>query len=118
MVRLPIGCSQCDVFPPLRWFGGRPPQAISYTPMSNFASPSVGVPAPRSRAPIRLQIVSSCAASPEGDGWLHEIKHDGHRQLAIIARDDITLISRNGRDHTAPLREPFRGLAGLPPLVR
>ena len=31
------------------------------------------------------QIVSPAAAPPEGEGWLHEIKHDGHRLVAIIA---------------------------------
>ena len=32
---------------------------------------------------VRLQIVSSCAEPPAGDDWLHEIKHDGHRLLAV-----------------------------------
>jgi bifunctional non-homologous end joining protein LigD len=31
---------------------------------------------------IRLQIVSPGAQPPEGEGWLHEINHDGHRLLA------------------------------------
>jgi hypothetical protein len=68
---------------------------------------------------IRLQIVSPGAEPPEGDGWLHEIKHDGHRLLAIINGEALKLLSRNGRDRTALFREPFRPLigAGLPRMV-
>jgi ATP-dependent DNA ligase len=47
---------------------------------------------------------------------LHEIKHDGHRLLAIVAGDDVKLISRNGHDRTHLFRAPFRGLTG-PSLV-
>ena len=86
--------------------------------MPNFAFPPAAVRAEILR-PLRLQIVSSSSAPPEGDGWLHEIKHDGHRLLAIIAGDDITLISRNGYDRTAMFRAPFNKLlaAKLPALV-
>jgi bifunctional non-homologous end joining protein LigD len=68
---------------------------------------------------IRLQIVSPGAEPPEGDGWLHEIKHDGHRLLAIINGEALKLLSRNGRDRTALFREPFRPLieTGLPQMV-
>jgi bifunctional non-homologous end joining protein LigD len=45
--------------------------------------------------------------APEGDGWLHEIKHDGYRLLAIAAGDDLKLIGRNGHDRTALFRLPF-----------
>jgi bifunctional non-homologous end joining protein LigD len=68
---------------------------------------------------VRLQIVSGCAEPPPGEGWLHEIKHDGHRLLASVAGERLQLISRNGYDRTALFREPFRALAeaGLPAIV-
>src|SRR3954468_8235982 len=68
---------------------------------------------------VRLQIVSSCAEPPAGDGWLHEIKHDGHRLVAIVAGERLKLVSRNGYDRTPLFREPFRALAeaGLPAMV-
>ena len=66
---------------------------------------------------VRLQIVSTCPEIPAGDGWLHEIKHDGHRLVAIVTPDNLKLLSRNGYDRTALFREPFRPLAGLPPIV-
>jgi bifunctional non-homologous end joining protein LigD len=51
------------------------------------------------------------------DGWLHEIKHDGHRLVAIIADAGLRLVSRNGHDRTQLFREPFEGLPGLPAMV-
>src|ERR1700730_15895344 len=58
---------------------------------------------------LRLQLVSSCAKPPEGEGWLHEIKHDGHRLAALITGPgSVKLISRNGIDRTPLFRSPFR----------
>ena len=33
---------------------------------------------------VHLQIVEPSPAPPDGEGWLHEIKHDGHRLIAIL----------------------------------
>src|SRR5215813_13549220 len=71
-------------------------------------------------ADVRLQIVSPCKRPPSGDCWLHEIKHDGHRLVAILPGDGkLMLLSRNGYDRTRVFREPFRPLldAGLLPMV-
>jgi ATP-dependent DNA ligase len=86
--------------------------------MPRFAFPSAAVPAEIQR-PLPFQIVSPSAQPPDGEGWLHEVKHDGHRLLAIVSGDDLKLISRNGHDRTALFRAPFDKLAaaGLPPLV-
>ena len=35
---------------------------------------------------------------PAGDGWLHELKHDGFRIVALKDGDDVRLWSRNGRN--------------------
>src|SRR5207248_2587743 len=76
-----------------------------------FSLPSAAVPATSFPADIRLQIVSPCAGPPDGDGWLHEVKHDGHRLLAIIpGRGQLKLLSRNGYDRTPLFRDPFRSL--------
>jgi bifunctional non-homologous end joining protein LigD len=68
---------------------------------------------------VQLQIVQPCLAPPDGEGWLHEIKHDGHRLLAIVSAGEVKLISRNGHDRTALFRAPFDKLvaAGSPSLV-
>jgi bifunctional non-homologous end joining protein LigD len=63
---------------------------------------------------VRLQIVSSAAEPPAGDGWLHEIKHDGHRLVAVIDRNGVLrLLSRNGYDRSKLFRAPFDGIAAL-----
>jgi bifunctional non-homologous end joining protein LigD len=69
---------------------------------------------------VRLQIVTPCKTPPSGDGWLHEIKHDGHRLVAILpGNGQLMLLSRNGYDRTRLFREPFGPLldARLPPMV-
>jgi bifunctional non-homologous end joining protein LigD len=61
---------------------------------------------------LRLQLVSPCTEPPAGEGWLHEIKHDGHRLVALIAKPgSVKLMSRNGIDRTPLFRAPFRELA-------
>ena len=51
---------------------------------------------------------------------MHEVKHDGHRLIAIVpGHGQLRLLSRNGHDRTALFREPFRPLvdAGVPAMV-
>jgi ATP-dependent DNA ligase len=80
--------------------------------MSNFTMPSAAVLAEIPRATSASQIVSSGAEPPAGDGWLHEIKHDGHRLLAIIAAGEPRLISRNGHDRTRLFHALFQPRGG------
>jgi len=35
-----------------------------------------------------------------GDGWLHEIKHDGYRLMVLKDDDAVKIISRGGYDFT------------------
>jgi bifunctional non-homologous end joining protein LigD len=51
---------------------------------------------------------------PAGNGWLHEIKHDG---LRIMARRDVAavrLITRNGNDFTARFPQAVEAVTALP----
>jgi bifunctional non-homologous end joining protein LigD len=73
------------------------------------------MPIPRD---IKLQIVSPAAEPPKGEGWLHEIKHDGHRLVAIVAGGTVRLLSRNGHDRSLLFGEPFKPLAAAARLVR
>jgi bifunctional non-homologous end joining protein LigD len=41
---------------------------------------------------------------PSGDGWIHEIKHDGYRTLLVIDGGKVRAFSRHGRDWTGPYR--------------
>jgi len=77
--------------------------------MPNVGSRGAAVPLPST---FRLQIVSPCSNPPEGEGWLHEIKHDGHRLVAITdGCGALTLLSRRGHDRTPLFREPFAAVA-------
>jgi bifunctional non-homologous end joining protein LigD len=91
---------------------------ISITPMMRFTFPAGAVPADLPER-VRLQALTPVAEPPDGKGWLHEIKHDGHRLVAIISDGAVKLLSRNARDRTELFAEPFRALAagGLPAMV-
>jgi bifunctional non-homologous end joining protein LigD len=47
---------------------------------------------------IAPQLPVLSAEPPEGDGWLHEIKHDGFRTLIRIDRGDVRAFTRGGHD--------------------
>jgi bifunctional non-homologous end joining protein LigD len=80
--------------------------------------PKAAIPAALPRD-FRLQIVStSNGAVPEGDIWLHEIKHNGFRMAAIFdGRGGIKLISRQGLDRTSTFRDVFHGFAASGPMI-
>lgn len=69
-------------------------------------TPSLRVPRP--------QLATLVDAAPEGDDWLHEIKYDGYRLLAVLEGGDVRLITRNGKDWTTPYRAVADELAELP----
>ncbi len=44
-------------------------------------------------------LATSAAEPPEGDGWLHEVKHDGYRIIAVVEGGRARLWSRGGADY-------------------
>ena len=88
----------------------RPADAI-FGYMPNLVLPKGASPA-RQPNSVRLQIVEPSPAPPDGEGWLYEIKHDGHRLIAIVdAGGRLSLVSRNGYDRTGAFGAPFAPLA-------
>jgi bifunctional non-homologous end joining protein LigD len=53
------------------------------------------------RLPKELQLAKLVAEAPEGDDWLHEVKFDGYRIVAIKDGADVKLVSRRFKDWTA-----------------
>jgi bifunctional non-homologous end joining protein LigD len=51
---------------------------------------------------------------PAGDGWIHELKHDGFRILAFKDGDTVRLWSRNGRDWSAEFVAITEAMRALP----
>jgi bifunctional non-homologous end joining protein LigD len=62
--------------------------------------------------PLALAMVVE--APPDGDDWLHEIKHDGYRIVARIEEGEVRLISRNGKDWTKEFPQVSRAVGRLP----
>src|SRR4029077_13159114 len=49
---------------------------------------------------IEPQLASSVDQPPEGQGWIHEIKHDGYRCQVLLERGRVRVLTRNGHDWT------------------
>ena len=65
-------------------------------------------------AKLQPQLPILVATVPSGDQWLHEIKYDGYRIVARLARGEPRLISRNGNDWTAKFPTIAAALGDLP----
>jgi hypothetical protein len=66
--------------------------------MPDLLMPFAAVPAALPFS-VRSKIVSAASEPAHGNNWLHEVKHDGHRLIAIIAGPgSMKLLSRNGKD--------------------
>ena len=64
--------------------------------------------------PLHPCLPRRAVTPPTGDGWVHEIKHDGFR---IVARRDggrVRLFTRNGYDFTVRFPKIAVAVAGLP----
>lgn len=58
---------------------------------------AVKAPMPKSMKP---QLASQEDDPPKGDGWIHEIKLDGYRTIAMISDGKVRLLTRTGIDWT------------------
>ena len=73
----------------------------------------------RSRRQLPPGFIRPCqpilaAKVPAGDGWLHELKHDGYRIVAYKDGERVWLWSRNGRDWSAELVAITAAMQALP----
>jgi bifunctional non-homologous end joining protein LigD len=53
------------------------------------------------------------AEAPDGDDWLHEIKHDGYRTQIVIDGGEMRAFTRNGHDWTDRYRTVLRAAGEL-----
>jgi bifunctional non-homologous end joining protein LigD len=51
---------------------------------------------------------------PSGPGWVHEIKHDGFRIIALRSEDRVRLFTRNGYDFAARFPKIVAAVKALP----
>jgi ATP-dependent DNA ligase len=47
---------------------------------------------------IPPQLASPADSPPEGERWIHEIKHDGYRCQVLLERGQVRVLTRNGHD--------------------
>jgi bifunctional non-homologous end joining protein LigD len=74
----------------------RPPRVIG-----RIVKPALPRRAPKFIAP---QLATLMEAPPQGANWLHEIKFDGYRIIAVIHRGRVRLFTRNQKDWTQRYR--------------
>ena len=65
-------------------------------------------------APFAPELCRSQDTPPLGDDWLHEVKWDGYRILATLAKGKVALWSRNGLDWTGKLPGIAAAIEALP----
>ncbi|TDK29249.1 DNA ligase D [Luteimonas terrae] len=63
--------------------------------------------------PFEPQLAKLGSAAPQGESWLHELKWDGYRLLATIARGKVRLWSRNALEWTDKVPEITAAVARL-----
>ena len=63
---------------------------------------------------VAAELATLVGRAPAGDEWLHEIKYDGYRMLARVAKGDCRIVSRNGKDWTANFPTIADALRRLP----
>lgn len=63
---------------------------------------------------IPPQLAKLVSEAPDGERWLHEIKYDGYRFLAVLQGKKVNLITRNNKDWTARFPRVAEAVAALP----
>ena len=69
------------------------------------------LPDPFSLEPQKAMLA---ADAPEGEDWLHELKYDGYRILALKDGKQVRLVTRGNQDWTAHFLEAAMAVAALP----
>ena len=63
---------------------------------------------------IPPQLATSVDQPPEGDHWIHEIKHDGYRCQVLVEGGQARVLTRKGYDWTSRYPSVVRAAANLP----
>lgn len=67
----------------------------------------------RMPAKPRPEIASPASEPPAGDAWVHEIRIDGLRAMAIVQRGGVRLVDARGEDRTEELSDVAEAIHGL-----
>jgi bifunctional non-homologous end joining protein LigD len=98
--------------------GARKPAAKSASRAKKAAvSPAPTVPGAKKAAfpkPFTPQLATLVDDVPAGDEWIHELKYDGYRLVAMLKNGSVRLITRNGNDWTERFPTVAAALEALP----
>lgn len=84
------------------------------TPLSLDLADVAGARKARQPQWISPQLAKLADQVPKGDEWLHEIKYDGYRFIAVKKGGSVRLITRNEKDWTHRFARVVQALAALP----
>ncbi len=86
------------------------------TNQASVMDPSTIDGAAKSKFPATMkpQLATLVQSAPDGGDWVHEIKFDGYRFIALIENGNVTLSTRNGKDWTSKFPDIAAELACLP----
>lgn len=68
-------------------------------------------------AHIKPQLATLVARTPNTDDWLHEVKYDGYRIIAVVKNKTVTLYTRNQHDWTHKLTTIAQALKHFPDCI-
>jgi bifunctional non-homologous end joining protein LigD len=97
--------------------GAKPAAAKSSARSRKAPSPAPDVPGARKAAfpkPFTPQLATLVDQVPAGDEWIHELKYDGYRLVAMLNKGRASLITRNGNDWTDRFPTVAAALEALP----
>jgi len=63
---------------------------------------------------FKPQLATLSTEAPQGDRWVHELKFDGYRMLAVFRDGKVRLITRRGNDWTQRFKSVADALEELP----
>jgi len=92
------------------------PSGVRASASSRTQPRAADVPGARRAAQPRAlepELCKLASQAPEGAHWLHEIKLDGYRLIALLAGKRVRLLTRGGEDWTARFPRIARALAAL-----
>ncbi|CAN7165527.1 DNA ligase D [Pseudoxanthomonas sp. LjRoot168] len=83
----------------------------------DWAKKAASLPKAKKRAapsgPFEPQLAKLGDSPPQGEQWIHELKWDGYRILATIAKGEVRLWSRNALEWTAKIPDVRDAVAAL-----
>jgi bifunctional non-homologous end joining protein LigD len=64
-------------------------------------------------AMLEPELATLVSEAPEGDEWVHELKFDGYRLVAVLEQGNVRLLTRHGNDWTERMPALARALGRL-----